>query len=307
MLQISKFNRLTGDLVLNTDNQYLQSFFKKHKISELSQRSALMPSVFKEELFGVDVVILDPFHWYYPDHIFIDYVHEITAQCTDCILCLGDFLWTYNYPSLYYSPRLFIKELSKRTKLVADIVHKNNSKIKILSPTLEIFPEEQRPFVLDYFRSNHQHFDFYSVICEFDFTKEKEIAKLSSLINDIQKFNFKPLWIIRFAMPTAESAITSAVVGKDPLVLMSPKMAARKMQEFFSLLDNLSNKQSKWFLSGVGKDSFSAGKTPSESCYWLNFPHHIDDWENRHFCGLINYRDQIKLDLMNPLLSLIIL
>lgn len=298
---MTKINALSGDLVLNNNNKYLHSVFSKNGIPFVKQKIATIPDVFSKSLDyqDIDILILDPNHWYYSDACFTDYIKSIISNFEGTIF-FGDFLWTWNYPEKY-SKKHFYKNLIKRTNIVSETI---NQSITFISPMIEIFREEQRRDILDYFRETSHHFDGYSVSCEFDFIQEKEVAKLTSFLNDIMKYKKIPLWVTRWSIPIAENAVLSSIIEKPPIVPIKSTIASRKIGDFFHMIDNISDKQSRWFLSGVGQDSYDNEKDPIDCCYWLFSPHSIDDWGLRNFDGLIDFKGQIKVNVVGSICSL---
>lgn len=297
-----KVNALWGDLVLNNKNRYLRSVFAKAGIPFVKQQMASIPAVFNRQIDpDTDIVLLDPNHWYYPEYIFVDYINTLVSVF-DGVISFGDFLWSWNFPKTY-SHNQFQKTLIQRSRIIAESIEASEN--TLLSPMIEIFKEDQRRDILDYFRSEGKWFDAYSVSCEFNFMDEKEVAKLTSFLNDVEQFRFKPLWITRWSIPTSENAILSSIIGKDPFCPIKPKIAAKKVGDIFGTIDNISARQSKWFLSGVGQDSYEMLKNPTEACYWLYQPYSIDDWQDRHFGGLIDFKGQVKVDLVAAISNLV--
>jgi len=313
IINAKKINALEGGW-LNSDYNIIKSRLVEQNIPIFRQETLPLLRLYDDGYWGglrsvhrIDLAVLDPHHWQFDDRVFAEYVERITSVQFPAI-CISEYPFGYDVPKVEINE--YARKMSQRTALLATSIKRRHSDTVILSPAVGVIREEYLNTCLDYYMSNRQHFTAYAVHC-CNRSDEHTLGRLTSLLTQIQKILPKELWITKWAIPSFEGQLVgSSVMGPASWEPISYKASGQRMRRTFTLLNTLSNSNSKWFYVGLGKDAYHPRLRSSCEEYWKPLTtiwrpeEYKGFWDFYHFLGMLTHDGQIKDILLNSFLSL---
>lgn len=250
-------------------------------------------------LNNVHLVNLDFKHWYDTDDVFQEYITKISLIKPPAV-CLFDRPYDYERPSQLHIDD-FERKLYFRSKLASSILRENG--IKVVSPAIAVIPQEFQSRYLNYFVQNRLLFDIYAMHCCYDY-REQSTALLSSFLQQVLNVLKKEVWVTKWSVPSCEHPIENRhVIGKSSWIPMSYTESSVKMTHIYDTFNEMCQNDCKWFYTGIGKDDYDPDKKVPLFGEYQYYPSLLTGivWNQFHFMGLINYKNEIKNHLIQTL------
>ncbi len=246
--------------------------------------------------------------WYQDDSTFEDYVREFATVSFPAV-SIFDTPFDYECPLEHLvdteaSTSVFQKKLYERFSMAASIIKKQQPDTLILSPAICLTKHPE--MYIEYLVHNRNLFDVYAMHCCSD-GDEKEIARLTTVLNQTLKILQKPVWVTRWAIPSCMHKIESRTLQTTDWRPLSHVEAASKMKRLFMTIDDITGDKSKWFYTGLGRDSYNPhAKIPYP--LWAPCSHYptqdFDIWTMHDFMGMYDYEDNLKSPILTALKEL---
>lgn len=303
---ISKVNILEGDWSKTESyNSNLYPSILKNQIPVL--RSVVFPvgslqNGTLDDLVEIDVLFLDNKHWHFDDLYFKEYVNKICKLNCKAV-CFSEFPFSYDMPHIDID--VYEKKLYERLRIFRDKIKSKNPDTFFIAPPVSIISDIFYNRFIDFCLHNRSMFDVWSLYCCYDLNEQK-ISFLSGLISKILKILHKPVWVLKWAVPSFEEKIESRTnILSSEWIPNTEIQASIKMRSFFNIIENITQKKSNWFYS-AGIDDYHPDKFVPHYIYnpskLINIP--TKSWNENHFLGLIDYKNRIKNIVFEQLIRL---
>ena len=304
---MSKISILRGDFIHDKSSLYFDSLMKKYKVpwrrQELIPLHRLDDDAYWELLgaIGIDIGLIDPRHWLVDDITFKRYVRCISCCKMNALHISNDVFgsdWPKEIPfSLYES------KFRDRIEILCDAVRNKSPDTQIISPSIRLVEEEYNSAYLDLLKDLRGMFSVWGVSADL-VGDDKEIAVVSSFLSKILILSKKPVWVMRWAVPSGEEDIIHRRISPG-FKLPKEISAAMRLRRIFDIIDDVSFGQAEWFFSGGGKDRYLPSGKTVEDHHWLDLNYEKYGWCPSHFMGILDYKGNPKKKVLAVLLDLI--
>ena len=200
---------LRGDQTHNCSHPYLDNLFAKYEVPIVEQRIPLLTNLHEmgywTSLKGDEIILLDYRHWFYNDDIFESYIRQIARTKPFAVRMSNEFPEKIPLAA-------FEKKLHERSSVVSRIIKNESPSTTVVSIPVGPIPEKLQKIYLDYFNTKNSCFDVIAVACDFN-PDERDVAIMARLATQARKFSPKPLWMVKWEVPSYEGDIPPTIMG----------------------------------------------------------------------------------------------